>query len=302
MLDLIDKQILLDLTANCRSTYRELSQKHGLTANAIKNRIKNLEKSGVIREYIIRPSIAMADCEIVYGLAKTDGAQDDVQMVKEIGEFPGIQAAAAYTGAVYYFFADYQETRDILNLRNHIRSIEGVGDIEIHTILRQKGGKMELTQYHCEVLETLSNNPRMSITELVERTSIAAKRARRVVREIEESNAIYFTIALKLGAGSDIPFILEIDTDIQKLNYDDIIRWLTDTYPIAFWDSYCSALKPKIFALFAVDTLTELNGITRTVREQAFATSVKARVATFHRYFPGFSGIAFQKRIEEGCK
>ncbi len=50
-LDGIDYQIMTLLNSNARVNYAELSQKIGLTANGIKKRIKDLEKTKIIKRY-----------------------------------------------------------------------------------------------------------------------------------------------------------------------------------------------------------------------------------------------------------
>lgn len=56
-IDYKDLKILKILSRNSRSEYKELSRKLGLTANAIKYRIKNLENGGVIERYTISTNI-----------------------------------------------------------------------------------------------------------------------------------------------------------------------------------------------------------------------------------------------------
>jgi DNA-binding Lrp family transcriptional regulator len=56
-IDELDKKILALLSNNSRIEYKELSKKLNLTANAIKYRIKNLERTGVIRGYTISINI-----------------------------------------------------------------------------------------------------------------------------------------------------------------------------------------------------------------------------------------------------
>ncbi|MCX6750636.1 MAG: winged helix-turn-helix transcriptional regulator [Candidatus Pacearchaeota archaeon] len=52
-LDQVDINLLKSISKNSREEYTKLSKKLNLTANAIKNRIKNLEKSGIIKGYTI---------------------------------------------------------------------------------------------------------------------------------------------------------------------------------------------------------------------------------------------------------
>lgn len=52
-LDLIDYKIMFLLNKNSRTSYAELSERVGLTANGIKNRIKDLEHKKIIKKYSI---------------------------------------------------------------------------------------------------------------------------------------------------------------------------------------------------------------------------------------------------------
>lgn len=52
-LDKTDIKILKELSRNSRIEYKEISKKLGLSANAIKHRIKNLERDGIILGYTI---------------------------------------------------------------------------------------------------------------------------------------------------------------------------------------------------------------------------------------------------------
>ncbi len=51
--DKIDLQILKELSNNSRVEYKEIAGKLKMTANAIKYRIKNMETSGILKEYTI---------------------------------------------------------------------------------------------------------------------------------------------------------------------------------------------------------------------------------------------------------
>jgi DNA-binding Lrp family transcriptional regulator len=52
MIDATDKIILNELQANARITTRELADKLGLSTTPVFERIKKLEKSGLIKEYV----------------------------------------------------------------------------------------------------------------------------------------------------------------------------------------------------------------------------------------------------------
>ncbi|MFH6770242.1 Lrp/AsnC family transcriptional regulator [Gaetbulibacter aquiaggeris] len=52
MLDSIDKQLLVLLQKDCKQTNKELSNKLNLSVTAIYERIKKLEKEGIINKYV----------------------------------------------------------------------------------------------------------------------------------------------------------------------------------------------------------------------------------------------------------
>ncbi|GEQ86139.1 AsnC family transcriptional regulator [Patiriisocius marinistellae] len=51
-LDTIDKQLLVELQRDCKQTNKELSAKLNLSVTAIYERIKKLERSGLIQNYV----------------------------------------------------------------------------------------------------------------------------------------------------------------------------------------------------------------------------------------------------------
>ena len=63
-IDEIDLKILREMSINSRIEYKKLSSKIKLTANAIKYRIKNLEKSGIISGYSISLDARKLNLEI----------------------------------------------------------------------------------------------------------------------------------------------------------------------------------------------------------------------------------------------
>ncbi|MFH1222058.1 MAG: Lrp/AsnC family transcriptional regulator [Candidatus Micrarchaeota archaeon] len=51
-LDATDREIVTELRKNCRGSYRELAGRIGMSPAALIERIKRLEKSGVIKAYV----------------------------------------------------------------------------------------------------------------------------------------------------------------------------------------------------------------------------------------------------------
>lgn len=286
-MDALDKGILIDLLRNCRLTYEELSRNHGISANAIRKRVLRLEESGVIDCYTIYLSSEMARVEQMFGLLTTDGSIDEVELVNRISQNRCIIAASSYTDGTYALVGDYGNTSELMSIGTHLRSLESVKHVEMHTVLQNRGGTMEMNNLHLRVLKCLVEDPRMSIIDITNLTGLTARRVRKVLQDIQESNAVRCSLNLELGAASDIPFLVNLTYDQTSITPEDFTSWLWQEYPLPLWMIYLSASEPVAISLFAVDTLTELDAIIRSLRTKDFVKTAKVTISTHHKYFDG---------------
>jgi len=296
--DAIDKGILRDLEHNCRITYEELSRKHGISANAIRKRITRLEETNVISAYVVSLSTAMIGSEFVFAILSTDGSRDEVEFVDKIGVNPWIIAASSYTDGTYLLIGEYTSTDELMAIATHLRSLDSVVDVELHTILQSKQGTTSLGNLHLRVIKCLLDDARMPIVEIANNTGLTARRVRRVLEEIEESNSVFASILLELGAASSIPFVIWFNYDQQKISPRELETWLEENYDMPLWQVFLSVAEPVAGGLFAVDTLTELDEIVRSIRGNDFIKTAKVSISTYHAYFDGPRARKLRDMIE----
>ena len=279
-------------------TFQDLSRMYGISANAIRRRVKRLEETGAIGGYLLRFSLEMVNCDLLFGLVWTDGSNDEVAFVDSIGESEFILAAASYTNGSYALLAEYTSPSQLLEVGAYLRSLSGVENVEVHPLLKEKGGKLELSRLHLRILNCLVDNPKMPIIDIAQKTGLTARRVRRLVREMVESPAIHFTIGYELGQ-EEVPFILRISWDEKLLNHNEIEPWLVDKFGPLLWEFYISALEPVVFALFSVENVFEIDSIARTIRSENFVNSVKTIIGKHHKYFGGLSHDKVHEVLQE---
>ena len=299
ILDELDRRILIDLQRNCRVSYQELSRKYGISANAIRRRILNLEESGVISGYSISLSPAMTGTDLLFGLLSTDGSRDEMEMVDAIGSRKQIVAAASYTNGIYALVAEYQGPEELQEVGAFLRALDSVVEAELHTIIGGWGPKVNLTKTHLRVLEPVLEDPRLSIVEIAQRTGLTARRVRRLLREFEEHRAIRFSALIELGAASSLPFIVRITWNEKNATHSTISDWLQKDYPLQHWETYACALEPVIYALLFADDITEIIRTVRSIRKNKHVTSVKSLIAGHHKYFASYRYSKLIQMIKE---
>jgi len=268
-------------------TYEELSRNHGISANAVRKRVMKLEETRVIDAYSVYLSPEMANVEQMFGLLQTDGSLDEVDLVNRIASNSCIVAASSYTDGTYALVGEYANTNELMGIGTHLRSLESVSHVEMHSVIQKRGGSMKMNSLHLRVLKCLVEDPRMSIIDITEKTRLTARRVRKILQEIQDSQAVRCSLNLELGAASDIPFLICLTYDQSVASPDELVKWLRAEYPLPLWDIYLSASEPIAICLFAVDTLTELDEIVRNIRKNDVIEKAKVTISTHHKYFDG---------------
>jgi len=298
-MDELDKKILGDLGSNCRVSYQELSRRYGVSANAIRRRVLNLEESGEISGYSLLLSPAMIGVNRILGLLTADGSRDEVEMMDEIGSHSGVIASAAYSNGIYALVGEYTTPEELLDLTSYFRKIESIEKTEVHQTIVPLGTHMDLSRMHLRVLKPLLHEPRLSVVEVSRKSGLTARRVRRLLNQLEESGAIRFQALLELGAANSIPFLARITWDERIANYQEIWDWIAKTYPISHWETYVSATEPVLYSLIAVEGLVEVNDVTRALRKYEKIQSVKTLISKFHKFYPSITRQKLVEMIEE---
>jgi DNA-binding Lrp family transcriptional regulator len=162
-LDLADKRILLELDANCRTSYQTLAKKLGLSVSAVKKRVEKLTQQGVIRKFIVYLSLAMAGAEVLLAIVSTNRGTADDAFLERFGANPMVWAAVPLFNDDIFVFAEYVGAQGLAKLGEFLRGVEGVTEVEMHTLLYDRGSKRDLTNSDLQVLNCVRRDPRIPV-------------------------------------------------------------------------------------------------------------------------------------------
>ncbi len=303
-LDPINKRLILELDTNCRATFQELALKLGMTANAVRKRVTKLVEQGVIEEFVVIMRPAMTGAELLLILLYTDGLEDEEALIKEMGNHPGVVQTgliASIKGRTYLVLAEYIGATGLMDLRKFLCGLESVQDVEMHTLLRQQGSKIELTKLHLRVLRQLLDDARMSITDIASNAGLSAKRVRRALVHITDSGAFWLAARWNLSAGEDAEFYVRIEIDEQKADRESVDDYLRSNFPNEYWLSFHSAIEPTIFAKFVTEHFRESDDISRAIKQAPFVKSTSVLICFPVHKFTRLSQLMLQEKlVEEG--
>jgi DNA-binding Lrp family transcriptional regulator len=297
-LDLLDKQIILDLLQNCRQSYQTLARKNSVTLNTIKKRIRKLLDDGVIA-FSLEPHLANIDGDWVLAIISTAGTEDPKDFINQLGENDMINEVGPLSGGGYIIFAVYAGREGLSELATFLRVFNHVTDAEIHQVLIEKGKKVEFSKREIKILRCLLDDPRMRISKIAECTGYSAKTVRRGLQEIVESNGIWLTLRLRLNAGDSMTFLARIEWDERKAEIQDVIDWLTSEFPVSYWIPLISVSQPVVFGAFVVNHVKEINPIMERIKRAHFVKSTIPILGTESYSFPDLRRQWLQGKVLE---
>lgn len=130
-MDNIDAEILSMLRENARTNYVSMAKRVGLTEGAIRNRVKNLLKKGVIRKFTIE--ISGGAEALVLIKTKADATPRVRRKVEELAT-KLFELSGAYDIAA---LLEGGSTEELNQKVDKIRAIQGV--VETNTMVKLKG-------------------------------------------------------------------------------------------------------------------------------------------------------------------
>ncbi|MFX1475214.1 MAG: winged helix-turn-helix transcriptional regulator [Promethearchaeota archaeon] len=317
-MDLIDKRIILELNTNCRMSYQTLANKLGLTVNAIKKRLDRLIESGVILRFSIYLSLAMLDAEIALAILTNNRPIDSDDFLDELGANPMVYTASYLSDGAALLFAEYQGASGLAELGRFLRQVDGVTDVEMHTLIVEKGSKRDFSQMDLKVLYCLKEDARMPIAEIARRTRLTPKRVRRIIRSflgeggsipefsIQQQSigdlrtrqaSIHFRVVWNLNAGGGLAFIVRIKWD-EAGKLGEIVEWLKTEFPLEFWYAYATAREPLVFCVFIVEHMREATHIVKKAHQAPYVESATPIFGFPSKSYPSLRDLRLQELLE----
>lgn len=294
-----DKTILLDLQANCRTTYQSIARKLGISSNAVKKRVDKLLQDGVIVRFVTELSLEMFGGDVALCIIKTDGTEDEQEFSDTIGVNPMISIVGPTSGSQYMIFATHIGTKGLLDLGQFLRAQKSVTDVELVPLVFSRGQKVTYSKSHLKVLKSLIQDPRMPVADVSKQTGLASRTVRRLIKEIIEGQGVRFALSWDLNAGDGIILFAKIRWDETKTDLGILIQWLNDSF-LDFYVPIITASEPVLFASFVVSDLKELDKIVLDLRKAPFVNSVIPYLGRPSRIYSDLKQHKLEELFTEG--
>jgi Lrp/AsnC family leucine-responsive transcriptional regulator len=141
-MDALDRKILDILQSDCTRTAKEMAKELSLTTTPIYERIKKLEKSGIIKQYVALLDANLLGKSIIVFMnitikdhyqSKRNEFVKQMEALEEVLEF--YHTSGSFDFLVKVRFGDIKEYRNFLV--NQVASIHNISDIDSQIVLEE---------------------------------------------------------------------------------------------------------------------------------------------------------------------
>jgi DNA-binding Lrp family transcriptional regulator len=267
----------------------------GMTANAIKKRVKKLVDNGTIHNFVVYLSFAMIDAESFLAILTPDTSNIEEEILKEVVKNPHVFSTGSLSDGTCIVFAEYEGKSGMSEFDQFLKGLRKVTQYEMHTLRSPRGHKVEFKPLEIRVLKSLVDDPRAPATDIAEKTGLTPRRVRKIIQHLLDNGGVHFVTRLNLNAGPGVIYYAQIRWDENKGDYHDVELWLEKEFPGQYFDSHISDSAPMMLSLFVIDHLRDAESMSLSISKGSMIESVKTIFP-----FPTKKNIRLQRlRLEE---
>ena len=290
-LDPMDYALCNELHANGRISYQTLAKKFNLAPNTIKNRIKKLQRQGVLGGHHVIVKMEMLGAEHVAGYVSTDGSENVIELMEQIATHPTVAEIYRTGDMRYEYWALVSGASETLGFERFLQSLRSVTEVEVRPVeflcpnmppnyfMHSRGKKVTFTKSQLLVLGALFFDGRMAVSQIAQRTGFTARRVRKILRELIEGDGICFITGSNIFALGDMEYRLKIRYDESQATGREIITGVYNKYPDAFWWASITTNEPLVDIGLIIDRPGTAVPIINEVKAASYTRSVEDYVS-----------------------
>lgn len=140
-LDDLDRRLLAELSLDARLTQVALAARVGLSRSAVQERLKRMEREGVILGYTVRLGQARPSGLRAYLLVEDSGPSHE-RALRALEGFPEVRSADSVAGGIDLVLqVEAADMEDLNRLRDEIAKLPGVASTQTLLVMKAEFGR-----------------------------------------------------------------------------------------------------------------------------------------------------------------
>ena len=276
-MDNLDQIIIEQLRINCRVSPQDLAKLTGLFANEVLKRIDSLVETGVIEEFVIIFSPQMSNEDTAIAILDFTTEPNEQNLLETLSKNQSIHRVSRLLDGRYIVYGIYYDQGELSLLTQFLSTLPGIRNVEMHfKFLHYWGGKIELTSAHRDVFRCLVDEPRISVADIVRKTSIDSNKIKEIIEHMRTSEAVLFTINTSDDLNEKCTEALaKVQWNVGKTSKEEVLDWLHNEFGSLRLGECVSATEPTLFFHFSVKHVKEIEIVIEKTKELGMVSTIE---------------------------
>jgi DNA-binding Lrp family transcriptional regulator len=225
VLDKMDLKIINSLIGDCRTPYRNIAERVGITPNAVKTRVNKMISQGIIQNFVVRinPVIFGYEKECILTVRHYyKSMKEDHDIVKKLNLLGDVYVYAKQLGGDSIFvLAIKPGAEDKIGLMIDLLKPAVVDS----KFVDYKPTYMRITVSDFKIIKSLLSNARMEIADIAKGASISSKTVARRIEKMRVGRILEFSILRDMSSMQLVGFIeFAVVININRSLYQYILK------------------------------------------------------------------------------
>jgi len=300
-LDEIDLKILMLLTADSRTPYKQLADEFHISVNSIHKRVKSLVDLGIIKDFKARlgfanfPNISNI---VIFG---TPNIKDKKLLLERLGDNEFIYSISRASGNLFYIHAYIQNMNELDSLITFIRKTGKISELTIgidrNLPSLSINNKNKITNLDYLIVNSLKDNSRKTISDVAEEIGASTKTIKRRLDNLIENSLIEFYLDWFPSLIFTI-IILKLKSD-SLIDDRDFLKIIKKNYGSRIVHSWFFSNLPHVKLISVwTESMKELQEIESSLLSENY-DSVEVTILIERRFFPTWRETYLKEKVRE---
>lgn len=257
------------LMMNSRFSYRDLSDRVGLSVNAVHKRVRDLKDLGIIRAFTANVSLAALKAigVFIFGSSGVDVTREVHDRLRNNDSTFWV----AFAGGSYVYVGAYLQ--DVSQLEPYVAFVKKeayVGDpvvgIANSPFTFSKAGRLSTLDY--QIINALRRDSRKPVLDLAEQLGVSVKTARRRLTRMIQEGLIELSLEWYPDASNDVMTIFHVQLR-SSADKADVQALLTHKYGPSFFNIVSFSNLPNLLLCWVwTNTMKELRDVMERLQKE----------------------------------
>jgi len=297
-LDDLDVSILKMLTTNSRMSDHSIAKKLQVTANTVKNRIRNLMKEGVLLGFETHLSATFFNATHCWLSAQLYGNGPGKKIVEELGKIDKVSFIMPTTESLMLIAMDFFNSTDLDNTIQQMSSVKEITGIDTLIYLSQHfHKKIEISPLDWKIIKSIRFNSRKSPSEIAMECGVSTRTVNRRLKRLYNGGVIHHIIAFDpMASKGTIVYGISAEYD-ARFPRDKIVKSIASNVKNLF-NHFVMVNSPTVLLIFFGKRFSDIHDNENAIKAVEGVRSLKTYFCTKVYYFKDWRDELIEKNTE----